>query len=142
MAEATSKKTNRIGWVLMAVVIMAAAWAAWKAMGRMNSMDASAAAASQFEQFKPGDTAKIMVEVSEAGAGTLTGKILEKESETVYKRSEKLARVSYSPDTKVVMGKTADIKPAAVLHITGAVGNDHALQAQQIVVLTGYVRVE
>jgi hypothetical protein len=142
MSDITTRKTNRIWWGLLAALAIVVGLAGWRVTGRMMSMDASAAGASQYEQYKPGDTAKVVIEVTEAAAGSLTGKILERENETVYKRTGKLGRATFSASTKVLMGKPADIKPEAVLHITGTVGSDHILTARQVVVLTGYVRVE
>ena len=39
-------------------------------------------------------------------------------------------------------GKPADVKAGAIIHITGTVHNDHNVQAEQIVILTGYVQVQ
>jgi len=50
--------------------------------------------------------------------------------------------VQFSAQTKMVMGRPEDIRPGAIVHVTGTVRKDHGLDAGQIVILTGYVHVE
>jgi hypothetical protein len=76
-------------------------------------------------------------------AGTRAeGRVLERQTETVYRRSANTVRVAFSASTPVVMGKTSDVQPGAVVHVSGTVGEDQTLNATQIVILTGYVQVE
>jgi len=50
--------------------------------------------------------------------------------------------VRWNAQTKIVMGKETDIHAGAIVHVTGTVRNDHAIQAEQVVILTGYVKVQ
>jgi len=45
-------------------------------------------------------------------------------------------------DTTVIMGAADDIKPGAVLQVSGMTDATHALHARQVVILSGYVRVD
>ncbi len=74
--------------------------------------------------------------------GTFRGKLLEKKTEEVYARTSALVTVQFNAQTKMVMGKPADIHAAAIVHATGTLRADRSLDAEQIVILTGYVRVE
>jgi hypothetical protein len=47
-----------------------------------------------------------------------------------------------SGDTKFVMGKAEDVRVGAVVHLTGAMQEDRSVAAQQIVILTKYVKIE
>lgn len=39
------------------------------------------------------------------------------------------------------MGKLGDLRAGAVVHVKGTIGDDHHIAAEQIVILTGYVKV-
>ncbi len=114
----------------------------WQGAGRMMTMQTQAANRTEFLQLKPQDDAKIVVEVTEAPAGRIRGKLLEKQDETHYARTGNQAEVGWGKDTAIVMGKAEDIRAGAVVHVTGKVAGDHSVQAQQIVILTGYVQVK
>jgi hypothetical protein len=45
--------------------------------------------------------------------------------------------VQLDEQTKLVMGKKADIHPGAVVHVTGTIRDDHSILAEQLVILTG-----
>lgn len=68
--------------------------------------------------------------------------MLQQKSETVYARTSTPAVVHASPQTKIVMGKAEDVHAGAVVHVTGSAENDHSISAEQIVILTGYVKVQ
>jgi hypothetical protein len=50
--------------------------------------------------------------------------------------------VKFNAQTKIVMGKPADVHAGAIVHVTGTVQKDRVIAAEQIVVLTGYVKVQ
>lgn len=114
----------------------------WKGAGRMMNMQTQVSKPAEFAQLKPQESAKIVVEVTEATEGQIRGRLLEKQDETHYARTANPADVSWSKNTSIVMGKAEDIRPDAILHVTGKVAADHSVQAQQIVILTGYVQVK
>lgn len=113
----------------------------WRGAGTMMTMQTQVATHAEFVQLKPQDNAKIVVEVTEAPAGRICGKLLQMQDETHYVRTANQAEVGWGKDTAIVMGKAEDIHMGAVLHITGKVAADHSVQAQQIVILTGYAQV-
>jgi len=68
--------------------------------------------------------------------------MLEKQGETHYTRTTKDVETTWDKHTAIVMGKADDIKPGAVVHVTGKLAADHSVEATQIVILTGYVQVQ
>ena len=105
-------------------------------------MQTGAASHAEFAQLKAKDDAKIVIEVAETAEGRIRGRLLEKNDETHYVRTANPADISWGRDTKIVMGKTEDIHAGAIVHVTGKLASDHSVQAQQIVILTGYVQVK
>lgn len=84
-----------------------------------------------------------MLEIAEAGSeGKITGKLLQKKTEEIYMRTAAAVTVQSNRQTKIVMGKPADVHAGAVVHVTGTVQKDHVIAADQIVILTGYVKVQ
>jgi hypothetical protein len=142
-ANAVSVKSGRPVWVFMlaGLAVLSLAFV-WRGAGRMMRMQTQAASIAEFAQLKPQDNAKIVVEVTETSEGRIHGKLLEKQDETHYARTGNAAEVSWGKETALVMGKVEDIHAGAILHVTGKVGADHSVQAQQIVILTGYVQVK
>ena len=53
-----------------------------------------------------------------------------------------MTEVAWDADTKIVMGKVADIHPGAVIHVSGTVVAGDKIKALQIVILSGYVRAQ
>ena len=99
--------------------------------------------AAAFAQATPGSKEKIVVEIAEAAAnGAVQGKVLQKKTEEIYVRTDIPVTLQTTSQTKFVMGKAADLRPGAVVHVTGTVRVDRGLDVEQIVILTGYVRVE
>jgi hypothetical protein len=94
-------------------------------------------------QFKVGDEAKVVMEVERVvPAASIEGNVVEKQTETVYRRSGNAIKIAFDAATPVLMGKVSDVHEGAVIHVTATMGNDRALHASQIVVLTGYVKVK
>ena len=73
--------------------------------------------------------------------GAPRAKLLDRESEKLYKRTNTVG-IKFSDATKVVMGKPGDLRAGAVVHVKGMIVEDHRLVAEQIVILTGYVKVQ
>jgi hypothetical protein len=142
-ANAVSIKSSRPVWIFMLAALAALSLVfVWRGAGRMMRMQTQAANQAEFAQLKPQDTTKIVVEVTEAPAGRIRGKLLEKQDETHYTRTANQADVAWGKDTSIIMGKAEDIHAGAIVHVTGKVAADHSVQAQQIVILTGYVQVK
>ncbi len=76
-------------------------------------------------------TSGAMLEITSVSpAGTFAGRVLKKE-ERGYARTRALLRVPLGPGTRFVMGDRSDLRPGAVVQVSG----------DRIVILTGYVRV-
>ena len=133
----------RVGMTLIVVGVFATVFVLWNAARRAGSMAAAAASDErQFAQTGAGEKTKVVIEIASAADGTIKGKVLQKKSETVYGRTNSEALVHWNGQAKIVMGKEDDVHAGAVVHVTGTTGKDHSIRAEQIVILTGYVKVE
>jgi uncharacterized protein YdeI (BOF family) len=136
-------RARRAWFVLTAAVLLLVALAVWNSARMSISMSAAASDEQQFAQTAPGTNTKIVVEIAEsAPEGTAKGKILQEKTKELYTRTTSSATLRWNTQTKIVMGKEADIHPGAVVHVTGTIRNDRAIQAEQLVILTGYVKVQ
>jgi len=132
-----------VGVVLVFIGLFAAAFMVWNSARRAAGMAAAATSdEKQFTQAAQGQKTKVVIEISEASNGTIKGQVLQQKSETVYARTSTPAVVHSTAQTKVVMGKPEDVRAGAVVHVTGSTENDHSISAEQIVILTGYVKVQ
>ena len=106
----------------------------------------SAAAASDEQDFSRsavGSSAKFVLEIAEASSeGKITGKLLQKKTEEIYTRTATAVTVQSNSQTKIVMGDPVDVHAGAVVHVTGTVQKAQVIAADQIVILTGYVKVQ
>jgi hypothetical protein len=135
----------RLMWlVIAAVAILLAAAFSWDAL--RSSMAMSSAAASDEQDFAhatKGSTVKVVLEITASTSeGVMRGKLLEKQSEKVYERTPTVVTFRANSDAKIVMGKSDDIHPSAVIHLTGKLNDDRSVAASQIVILTGYVEIK
>jgi len=141
----TKTRSGRKAWVaFIAVVVAVAAFAIWKSASVSRSMAAAAASDErQFSESTPGSKTKFVMEIGEVTVEKIIrGKLLQKKTEELYTRTTTPVRVQSSEKASVVMGTLADVKAGAIVHIAGTVQNDHSVQAEQIVILTGYVKVQ
>jgi hypothetical protein len=114
----------------------------WRGVGRMLTMRTQAASTAEFAALTNDADAKVVIEIAEAAHGRVRGKLLERQDETHYKRTTKDVEATWNKQTAIVMGKAEEVKPGAVVHVTGKVAPDHSVEARQIVILTGYVQVK
>jgi len=144
MSDPDFRKIGR--WTLMFAVLAALSLTAAITVGRrsmrMSSAMAAAADPSGFTQLAPGTAAQVVIEVTSVSPKQADGKLLEREQDDLYKRTGEPVDFTFVDATPVVMGKMADLHPGAVVHVKGTVASDHRIQAQQIVILTGYVKVQ
>lgn len=108
---------------------------------RMQPADTSVAA---FSALQSGAHASVVVQLDKVAGENLRSTLLQRESDTVYRRSGSdisAITATLTPETAVMMGKREDIQPGSVLQIAGILDNHHALRLDQVVILTGYVRV-
>jgi hypothetical protein len=141
---ANGKAIRKVWVALIGTVVLAGGLVLWMSARMSGKMsDAATTDEREFGTAAPGSKAKIVLEIKGASpGGTIRGTLLQKKTEEVYVRTGTAVTVQSNADTKLVMGKQEDLRPAAVVHVTGAVRKDHGLDAEQIVILTQYVRVE
>jgi len=133
----------RVGICFVVVGLLAIVCVVWNSARRAGNMAAAAASdEQQFSQTAAGEETKIVLEIESAADGAIKGKVLEKKSDTVYTRTNTAAVAHSGSQTKFVMGKADDARAGAVVHVTGAAEKDHSITAEQIVILTGYVKVD
>jgi len=61
---------------------------------------------------------------------------------SVYRRTTNSLEATWTSDTKLLMANAEDIRAGAVAQVSGTVASDRSIQAQQLVILTGYVEVK
>lgn len=129
---------------LLCTIALLAVVTVWGSFRSAKSM--STAAASDEDMFihaVPGDTVKLVLEIEESSTeGSIRGKLLQKETEKVYVRTNTAVTVQSNSQTKMVMGKQSDIHPAGVVHVTGRLKKDRSVDVSQIVILSGYVEIK
>jgi hypothetical protein len=132
-----SGRARRVGvFLLMALALLALA-AMWRTTGRMK------AEAAQFQSLKRGEAAKVVVEVTGMqGAEHFAGNLLEKNTETVYRRTTTPVEVMFDSQTAFAMGKAVDVRKGAVVYVTGSLEGNHSVHARQLVILSEYVSVK
>jgi hypothetical protein len=135
---------RRIWLVLVAMVVLLFAFVIWKSGSMAKQMSTMAASNEQeIAQSAVGAQTKFVLEVGATSAeGRMTGNLLEKKAEEIYARTTTPVTVQWNAQTKIVMAKMADVHAGAVVHVTGTVQKDHSIDAEQIVILTGYVKVQ
>jgi hypothetical protein len=132
-------------WIIFLAVLSAvAAWAVRGILVRPQQMSTADTTASAFASISSGSSAKAVVRLESVKGNELKGTLLKRQSDTVYllpsERTPPVIAVLTS-DTSVVMGKPQDIAVGAVIQLGGTIDANHVLQTNQVVILTGYVRV-
>jgi hypothetical protein len=135
------KPNGQLIFILAALAVLSLAYV-WKGGARIVKMETQAASKSKFSQSKTHDEAKVVVEIVDASLRKFSGRLLEQKDESHYVRTGESVEASWDKDTKMVMGKGEDVRAGAIVHITGKVTEDHSVAAAQIVILTGYVKVQ
>jgi hypothetical protein len=143
-AKIAGRRARTVWFVLIALIALLFTFVVWKSGSMAKTMSAAAASDEQdFSRSAVGSSAKFVLEIAESGTeGKLTGKLLQKKTEEIYMRTATAVTVLSNSQTKIVMGKPADVHAGAVVHVTGIVQKDQVIAADQIVILTGYVKVQ
>ncbi|HEX3472615.1 MAG TPA: hypothetical protein VHT28_15650 [Silvibacterium sp.] len=132
-------------WTIFLVLLGAVStWSIRSTLVHAKRMKPAATSAAAFSTLQPGARATAVVQLDKVSGESLTGTLLQRESDTVYRRTvsdTNLVSAILTPKTAVVMGKAEDILPGAIVQISGVLDTNHALQADQVVILTGYVNV-
>jgi uncharacterized protein YdeI (BOF family) len=143
-AKTAGRRAQTVWFVLIALVALLFTFVVWKSGSMAKMMSAAAASDEQdFSRSAVGSSAKFVLEIAEASSdGKITGKLLQKKTEEIYTRTDTAVTGQSHSQTKIVMWKQADVYAGAVVHVTGTVQKDQVIAADQIVILTGYVKVQ
>jgi hypothetical protein len=142
-ASLNSSRKTLIWIILLAALALLSILAMRRSLGKAMMMRAETTVDASPAQLRVGDKAKFVLKIKTATpAVSIEGETLEKQTETVYRRTGNTIKIAYDAATLVVMGKASDVREGAVVHVTVKVSNDRVLHAEQIVVLTGYVQVQ
>jgi hypothetical protein len=126
---------------LLAVVIV---WAGRGVLERADRMRTADTQAYAFFAMAAGTQAKAVVLLDGIAGKDLRGKLLKRETDAVYRQTNATGSTIDAvlmPETSVVMGKAEDIVPGAIVQLSGILDAHHTLQTNEIVILTGYVRL-
>jgi hypothetical protein len=142
-SQGVARRARVVFGLLMVVVVLLLALAVWKSETKARTMSAASSDEQEFFRSAAGSTTKFVAEITEVSAkGEIKSRLLRKRTEEVYARTAAAAIVQSNEHTKIVMGNPADVQAGAVMQVTGTVRKDHAVAAEQIVILTGYVKVQ
>ncbi len=141
-ASVNSSRSNRIWIGLLVALALLSFLAMRRSMTKAMGMNTATTAGSSLAQLKPGDEAKVVLELTTVTTTNLEGEILEKQTEADYRRTGATLKIAFDAATPVVMGKATDVHQGAVVHVKARMGSDHILHAGQIVILTGYVKIQ
>jgi hypothetical protein len=109
---------------------------------RAGAMRPATTTAAAVFSAQPGAHIKLVARVDHSvSLNTYAAQLLESRAEGSYRVTPERLRIALSADTSVVMGSAADLQPGAVVQASGALDGARTLQARQIVILTGYVRI-
>jgi hypothetical protein len=94
-------------------------WAGWTAMQRAAGMTPKSMSGTSFADAAPGASAELIVEVLSIGAdGQIEGRLLEREGGG-YRRTSVPVTATLAADTAFAMGAATDVKPRAILQLSG-----------------------
>jgi hypothetical protein len=111
------------------------------AMSRMMT-GARSASEAQMAVSAPGDQVEVAGEVTAALEDRLfVANVLERSDQGTYRRSGRTFRVRWGSDTSLVMGRTSDVRPGAILQARGRLATGDLVEADRLVILTGNAAV-
>jgi hypothetical protein len=141
--SANSSRSARIWILLLVALAIFSCIAMRRSMVKAMGMKSESTIGASPQPLKVGDEVKVVLEVTGVGgAASVEGNVLEKESETIYRRTSNPAEIAFDSEAPVVMGKVADVRAGAVVHVAAKMGADRVLRASKVVILTGYVKVQ
>jgi len=109
---------------------------------RAHAMRPATTAAATILAATPGERINAVVRIENSTAADVyTVVLLESRGGTDYAQTPNHMRVALGAGTAFIMGRAADIKPGAVVQVSGETDAAHTLHARKVVILSGYVRV-
>jgi hypothetical protein len=144
-ADSHSQSTPGSGAWLPLVVLLGLAFAVAAGLYSSRMMVLrKPAAVTEVAARNPGAALDVAAEVTGvSAAGNVSARLLVKRGDA-YARTTDTLEIHLTPGAKFVMGSRGDLKPGAVLQVHGILESaEHKLlDAEQVVFLTGYVKVE
>jgi len=135
-------RSIQLALLLSATFIGVMLWAGWDTMKRSGAMTPRGMTGTAFAKAAASASARLVIEVLAVGAdGTFSGRLLEEHGGN-YRLTSVPVEGQLTADSAIVMGGTADIKPRAVLELSGRFDDRHRVRVARAVVLTSYVTVE
>ena len=90
----------------------------------------------------PGSLTKFVCQVTSLAANNrMNGLILKENSDGSYSSTGSSVSMQWDPNRSLAMGSSQDVHPGAILQVSGSVGSNSVVHADQIVILTGVVTV-
>lgn len=129
--------------LLLAITFFGAmAWAGWDTMQRSGNTRTNDTGGTAVAEADRGGSMRLVMEVlSVGGGGQFTGRVLRAHAGR-YRITAVPVEAKLTADSAVVMGRAADIRPRAVLQLSGRLDDSHRVRVARAVVLTGYVTIE
>ncbi len=136
----SAETLRRYSWVILIVgVLIAIMIPVYFVSNRM--MSAKPMTEAEVAVVSPGGEIESTLEVTATPSDdVLQGTLLERR-DGAYQRTKRSLNVRWRSDTPLVMGKKADVHRGTVIQIKGKSRPDRSVDAEQIVILTGYVTV-
>jgi predicted aminopeptidase len=117
-------------------------WIAYDVLQRAQLMRPVATSASAVLAAREGELIRAVVRLRAAdGANAWSADLLDKLDDTSYRQTASVIRVVLLDDTSIVMGGPADLRPGAVVQLSGNLNAERALRVRRVVILTEYVHV-
>ncbi|MGH8198827.1 MAG: hypothetical protein ACREVO_00420 [Steroidobacteraceae bacterium] len=111
-------------------------------MNRSGNMTRKSMSGTSFAKATPSASARLVMEVLSVGkSGQFSGRVLVEHGGR-YRITPVPVEAQLTADSAVVMGGAADIKPRALLQLSGRFDDSHRVRVARAVVLTGYVTIE
>lgn len=135
-------RVTQLVLLLSVILVGATLWAGWDALKLFGGMAPKGLPRTAFANTAPGAAAQLVIQVLSIGKdGEITGRLLEGREER-YRSTSVPVVGQLTAHAAVLMGTAADIKPHAVLDISGKLDAHHRISVERVIVLTGYVTVE
>jgi tetrahydromethanopterin S-methyltransferase subunit A len=87
-------------------------------------------------------TCKMNAELSENLLEGIVVEPSEREPFSLYRRTEHVLRVHWSPATRVIMGEPSQVAPGALLRVHGKRLSENEVDAERLVILTNVARIQ
>jgi hypothetical protein len=135
-------QSRKLSLALLIGTAIAVAIVAFDFFGRMEAMRPQGESARAATSAHSGEPVKVMLELTQAPVGnTFAGTILEDAGSSQFRVTAKSLRITLDAASRFVMGDRSNLGSGAVVQVSGRATGSGAVQAAQIVVLTGDVSV-